>query len=148
MLRPSMRGCCSTVAQGLEILGKAVEHDASLLRVSHLTTAEHDRDLDLCPLLEEAHHVGLLGLIVAHVDLGTKLHLLDLDARLVLARSLGLAILLVLVLAVVEHLAHRRVRVWRDLHEVKPLLLRNAQGVTHAEQAQLRAVNANEAARA
>ena len=92
--------------------------------------------------------MGLLGLVVAHVNLGTELHLLDLDARLVLARSLGLAILLVLVLAVVEHLAHRRVRVGRDLHEVKPLLLRNAQGVTHAKQAQLRAVNANEAARA
>ena len=92
--------------------------------------------------------MGLLGLVIAHVDLGTELHLLDLDACLVLARSLGLAILLVLVLAVVEHLAHRRVRVRRDLHEVKPLLLRNAQRVTHAKQAQLRAVDANKAARA
>ena len=132
----------------LEVLGETIEHEAPLLGVGHLTTAEHDRDLDARALLEEADHVALLGLVVADVDLGTELHLLDLDLGLVLARRLGLAVLLVLELLVVEHLADGRIGVGRDLHEVEALVACDAQGVAHAEEAHLRAVDANQATRA
>ena len=132
----------------LEVLGETIEHHATLLGVGHLTTAEHDRDLDAGALLEEADDVTLLGLVVAHVDLGAELHLLDLDPCLVLAGGLGLAVLLVLELAIVEHLADRGLRVRRDLDEVETLVARNAQSVAHAEQTKLRAVDANQAARA
>ena len=130
---------------GLQVLSQTVKHDAALLRVGHLTTAEHNRDLHARALLEEAHDVALLGLVVADVDLGTELHLLDLDLDLVLASRLGLAILLVLELLVVQDLAHRRLRVGGNLHEVQTLVVGDAQSVAHAEQAQLGAVDADQA---
>ena len=92
--------------------------------------------------------MALLGLVVAGVDLGTELHLLDLDLGLVLTSLLGLDRLLVLELAVVHDLADGRLRVGRDLDEVEALLGGDAVGVAHAEQAQLRAVDADQATRA
>ena len=87
--------------------------------------------------------MALLGLVVAHVDLGTELHLLDLDARLVLARLLGLHGLLVLELTVVHHAANRRIGVGRDLDQVETLLVSNALRIADAEETELRAVDAD-----
>lgn len=54
----------------LEILGETLENVKALLRVSHLTAAEHDGDLNARALLEETQNVALLGLVVANVVLG------------------------------------------------------------------------------
>src|SRR5690242_882992 len=42
----------------LELVGHAVEQATSVFLVHHLATAEHDRQLDLVPLLEEVAHVA------------------------------------------------------------------------------------------
>jgi hypothetical protein len=90
--------------------------------------------------------VVLLGGVVAHVDLGAKLHLLDLDLDLLLAGGLGLAVLLILELAIVHDLADRRLRVGSDLHEVEVLLVGDALGVANAEQTKLGTIDADQAA--
>ena len=94
--------------------------------MSHLATAEHDGDLDLVALGEEAKHVTLLGLVVARIDLGAELHLLDLDLGLVLARLLGLDRLLVLVLAVIHDAANGRLGIGSDLDQIETLILGKA----------------------
>ena len=88
----------------------------------------------------------LLGLIVAGVNLGTELHLLDLDLGLVLTSLLGLDRLLVLVLAVVHDLADGRLRVGGNLDEVEALLGSDALRVTNAEKTQLRAIDTDKTA--
>src|SRR5438067_1801955 len=83
------------------------------LGMRHLTSPEHDGHLDLVPVLEEADDVSLLGRVVVWVNLRPELDLLDRDGGLVLAGELRLLLLLVLVLRVVHHPAHRRLGVRR-----------------------------------
>ena len=59
------------------------------LGVGHLAPAEHDRDLDLVLVLEEALDVALLGLVVVLGDLRAQLDLADRHLLLVLARGLA-----------------------------------------------------------
>jgi len=87
--------------------------------VGHLAAAEHDRDLDLVLVLQEAQHVSLLRLVVVLADFGTELDLLDDDLALVLARLLRLLLELVAVLAEVHHAADRRVGLRGDFDEVE-----------------------------
>src|SRR5215210_4492277 len=70
----------------LHVLVEAHEEVAPALRMLALAAAEHDRDLDLRALVEEALDVALLGLVIVNSDLRPELDLLDVDLRLVLAR--------------------------------------------------------------
>ena len=89
-----------------------------------LAAPEHDRDLDLRALVEEALDVALLGLVVVNPDLGSELDLLDVDLRLVLAGELRLLLQLVPVLPVVHDPGNRRIRLGRDLDQVEVLPVR------------------------
>ncbi len=131
-------------SERFEVLCEALEHVQTLLRVGHLAAAEHDGDLDARALLEEAQDVTLLGLVIAHIDLRSELHFLNLDLGLVLTSLLGLHGLLVLELAVVHDLAHGRLGVGRDLHQVKVLVVGDALRITSVEQTQLRSIDADE----
>ena len=111
--------------------------------MSHLAASEHDGDLDARALLEEAQDVTLLGLVIAHIDLGSELHFLDFDLGLVLTSLLGLHGLLVLELAVIHDLANRRIRVGSDLHQVKVLVIGDALRITCVEQTELRSIDAD-----
>ena len=112
-----------------ELLGEPVEDRDAALGVGHLAAAEHDRDLDLVLVAQEALDVALLGVVVVLRDLGAELDLADRDLLLVLARLLLLLGLLVLVLRVVEHAADGRLGLGRHLDEVEVALLRVAQRV-------------------
>src|SRR5262249_23378938 len=94
------------------------------LRMEVLPSPEHDRDLHLRPLAEEADHMALLRLVVVDSDLRSELDLLDVDLRLVLARELRLLLLLVPVLPVVHDPRDGRVGLGGDLDEVEPLAVR------------------------
>src|SRR3990172_7282421 len=109
-------------AQLLHVAGEPHEEVATPLRVERLAPPEHDRDLHLRPLVEEADDVPLLGLVVVVPDLRSELDLLDLDLELVLAGLLCALFLLVAVLRVVHDPGDRRVRIGRDLDEIEPLL--------------------------
>src|SRR6185503_8696538 len=89
-----------------------------------LAPSEHDRDLDLRALVEKAHDMALLRLVVVNTDLRPELDLLDVDLGLVLPCELGLLLLLVPVLAVVHHPRDRRIGLRGDFHEVEALRVR------------------------
>src|SRR6478736_9130644 len=87
--------------------------------MARLASPEHDRDLDLRPLVQEPDDVALLRLVVVNSNLRPELDLLDVDRNLVLARDFGLLLLLVAVLAVVHDPRDRRIGLSRDLDEVE-----------------------------
>ena len=120
-----------------QLLGEAVEDHHAALGVRDLAAAEHDRDLDLVLVAQEALDMALLGLVVVLRDLRAELDLADRDLLLVLARLLELLGLLVLVLGVVEHAADGRARLGRDLHEVEIAFLRVAQRIGRPHDADL-----------
>src|SRR5581483_6810320 len=73
-----------------ELLGEALEQRRPTLGMRHLAPAEHDRDLDLVLVAQEAGHVTLLRVVVVLRDLRAELDLPDRDLLLMLARGLGL----------------------------------------------------------
>ena len=91
------------------------------VRMLALAAPEHDRDLDLRALVQEARDVAFLGLVVVDPDLGSELDLLDVDLRLVLARELRFLLELVPVLPVVHDPGNRRVRLSRDFDQIEVL---------------------------
>src|SRR5438093_7959671 len=105
-----------------------------------LASPEHDRDLHLRALVEEALDVALLGVVVVDSDLRPELDLLDVDLRLVLARELGLLLLLVPVLPPVHHLCDRRVGLSRHLDQVEVLGVRVVERLPRGLDAELLAV--------
>ena len=123
-----------------ELIGEAVEERDAALGVRHLAPAEHDRDLDLVLVAQEALDVALLGVVVVLRDLRAELDLADRDLLLMLARLLLLLRLLVLVLGVVEHAADRGLGLGRDLDQVEIAFLRVAQRVVDLHHAELLAV--------
>src|SRR3954447_23873650 len=89
--------------------------------MAHLAPAEHDRDLDLVALAQEAYDMALLRGVVVGIDLRAELDLLDRDRALVLARQLLLLLLVVPVLAVIHDAADGRIRVGGHLDEIEGL---------------------------
>src|SRR5581483_6668791 len=108
----------------LHVLRQPHQEVSTALRVRGLAPPEHDRDLDLRALPEEALDVAFLRVVVVNSDLRSELDLLDVDLRLVLPRELGLLLLLVPVLPVVHDLRHRRIGLGCDLDEVEVLGIR------------------------
>src|SRR5690606_19508298 len=98
-------------------------HLATQFLVAHLATTEADVDLDLVAFLEEATHLAQLDLVVAVVGDRTELHFLDLDLLGLLLGLVGLLLQVELELAEVHDLAHRRIRIGLDLHQIEALIL-------------------------
>src|SRR5918997_4645710 len=91
-----------------EVLGEPYEELLTQFRVLHLAPAEHDRDLHLVAVAQEALDVAALGVEVVVADLGPELYLADVDVDLLLAGGLTGLFLLVFVLAVVHDPDYRR----------------------------------------
>ena len=70
-------------------------------------------------VLKETYQVAQFDLIVSDVRPGTKLDFLDLHLFLILLGRLLLFIDLENKLAIVHYPADRRIRTWRDLHQIK-----------------------------
>src|SRR5439155_17360313 len=83
------------LADLLHVLREPHQQIAPPLRVVLLAPPEHDRDLDLRTLIEEALDVALLRVVVVDPDLGPELDLLDVDLDLVLPCDLRFLLLLV-----------------------------------------------------
>src|SRR6476469_1489398 len=79
----------------LHVIREAHEQIAPAIRVLALAAPEHDRDLDLRALVQEALDVALFRFVVVNPDLGSELDLLDVDLRLVLAGERSLLLQLV-----------------------------------------------------
>ena len=127
--RPSMDGSSSTLAI-VGGLGLHARHEAIAdVLMRDLAAAETQRHLDLVAFLEEAAHRLHLHAVVVLVNARTQLDFLDLDDLLLLARLGGLLLLGEAKAPVVEDFADGRRGVRRDLDEIEPGLLGNAQRV-------------------
>ena len=144
MLRPSWRGSHSTIAKSATSSATRSQDLHAELGVGHLPTTEHDRELDLVALAEEAHHVLHLRRVVVLVDLGPELHLLDDDVRGLALRLPAPLLLLVDVPAVVHDPTDRRVGVGRDLDQVELLFAGLGQRLGQGPDPELLAVGADE----
>src|SRR5579875_2664278 len=129
----------------LDVLGDAVEDPLAELGVVHLAPTEHDRDLHLVALGEEAAHLACLRLEVARADLRPVLHLLDADAARLAAGLLRTLRLVELELAVVHDPAHRRGRHRRHLDEVEVHLAGDGDRLRKQLDPELLAVGVDEA---
>ena len=140
IVRPSIRGGCSTVPCGTELLGELIEQSLAQVRVGHLAAAEEDGELDLVPGVEELRGLSSLGLQVVVVDLRPDADFFQLDDVLMLAGLALLAALFVAVLAVVHEPADRRHGIWRNLDQVEPALARHLERIECRDDAHLLAV--------
>src|SRR5262249_4056737 len=127
------------VGDGRGILLDPVEQLGTELLVRHLAASEAQGHLDLVALLEEAADRAHLHVVVVRVDVRPHLDLLDLDGALLLARLGGLLLRLILVLAVVEDLANRRLGVGRDLDEIEARLYRTREPLRRGDHADIMA---------
>ena len=127
-----------------EILEKSVKQVAAPFRMGLFAAAEHDRDLDLVPVLEETLDVTLLRVVVVVGDLRTQVDLAYVDLGLVLAGSLLLLLLLVLVLRVIEQPADRRLRICRDLDQIEFRLAGHLPRLVGIDDSHLLAVGADQ----
>ena len=89
--------------------------------------------------------MALLHLEVVGIDLETETDLLDFGSALISARFTGLDLLVVLVLAVINELGHRRLRVRCHLDEIEVRFLRQVQRNRGRDDADLFAVRTNQA---
>ena len=81
-----------------------------------LTAPKEDRRLDLVALLEEAHRMVLLELVIVLVGVRPEFDFLDLDPVLLLLRFVLLLLLQVGVLSVVDDLGDGGLGGWRHEH--------------------------------
>ena len=100
--------------------------------------------LTLSPSSKNRLHRPHLHLVVVGVDVGAHLDLLDLDDLLVLARFGRLFLVGVFQLAQIEDLAHRRIGVRGNLHEVEAGLFGEQQCVVDGNVAAVVAVGIDE----
>src|SRR5271157_2637037 len=110
-----------------EHLENLVQDVLAELRVGKLAPAKPDRDLDLVAFVQEFLDMPRLEVQVVLVDFRLHPDLLDADQLLVLLRLTGFLLQLELVLPVVQNLAHRRLGLRSDLHEVHAGLPRKLQ---------------------
>ena len=128
-----------------DIGGQPLQQPEPQFGTGLLPTAEHDRDLDLVPGLEEPNDVTLLGLVVVRVDLRPELHFLDDRQDLVPAGLPGLLRALVLELSVVHELADGWAGVRGDLDQIEIGFLRQSQGFADRDNADLLTLGSDEA---
>ena len=119
------------------VLGKLLQQADAHFRTLLLAAAELDHGLDLVTGREEPQRVPAFGLVVVLVDLQPEPDFLEHSVGLVLARLACLDRSLVLVLAEVHQLAHRRLCLRRDLNQVKFRFRGQAQGILNADNADL-----------
>src|SRR4051794_16431701 len=120
-----------------DLFAEPAQEPETQLGATLLATPEHDRHLDLVARLEEPHHVTLLGLVVVRIDLRPELHFLDDGLLLVASRFAGLECALVLELAEVHELAHRRPRHRSNLDQIQIDIRGQLQGALERHDADL-----------
>src|SRR5699024_3727188 len=152
LVRPEHHGHVPAVLAGQalhvtelgHILGQPFQQAHAHLRSGLLPTAEHDHHLDLVPALEEPLDVPLLGAVVVRVDLDPEPDLLEGRVRMLAPCITSLHVGLVLVLAVVHELGHRRARIGGHLDQVEICLLGQPKRVLDTDDAYLLTVRADQ----
>ena len=97
------------------------------LLMAHFTTAEAQYYLDLVAVSQKSDGVLHLGLEIVGLDTAGKLDFLDLDHVLFFLCFFFSLLLLETVFAEVDHFAYRGLSARRDKHQVKSLIVRDAE---------------------
>ena len=126
-------------------VGKPLHDIVAVLRMTHLASAEADRDLDLITVSEELHSVLELCVKVVSVDIERQLDLLDLNRVLVLSGLFLALCLLEAILAVIHDLAYGGSRLRGYLDEIEILFVCDMLCVGSRHDTQLRAVGSDHA---
>ncbi len=105
--------------------------------VSHLAATELELDTHFVTFREEVFRVCDLDQVIMRVDADAKFHFLHLAALLMLVSLLLVLLKGVLVFAVVDDLAHRRIGIWRDFDEVKPTFFGDADSLRGGQDTEL-----------
>src|SRR5664280_1499456 len=129
----------------VHLLGDPIEDLLAQLGMEHLTSAEHDGDLDLVALLEELGNLSGLGVEVTRADLRPVLHLLDPYVDRLAPRLLGPLGCIELEFPVVHDAADRRVGARCDLDEIEIELAGNSQRLRKRLDAKLLSVGIDQA---
>ncbi len=95
----------------------------------HFPSTKTQSDFHFVAFLKKALHRPDLHFIVMVVDVGPHLDLFDLNDFLLLFGFGFFLLLLILVFSVIKDLANRRLRIWRNFHQIKAGLDRNLSGV-------------------
>ncbi len=118
-LRHDLNLACQT-----DRLCNPVENGEAKILVSHFTSPESHRNLDLVPVREKPHHVAHLDVEVMAVSVRTKLDLFDLDGFLLFSGFRFPFLPFVLELSVVHDLANGRAGGRRNFDKVQARLVR------------------------
>ena len=117
----------------LDLFGKQVTE----LLMRHLPATELKLNAHLVSFREEVFGMRDLDQIIMGVDADAEFHFLHLAALLVLVSLLFVLLLDVLVLAVVDDLAHGRIGVRGHLHQVQSAFFGDANGLRRGNDAEL-----------
>ena len=129
------------LAELFEIGLQTFQHTSADFLVSHLTTAETQRDLGLVALFEEAGQITQLDVVIAVISTRTELHFLDLDDFLLQLGFVGFFLLLILELSVVHQAAHWGICIGCNFHQIHVCLFRHAEGFSQTHDANRLVVN-------
>ena len=99
--------CRSTIWH--DIADDLVHHLEAEFLVRHLAAAEAKCHLDLVALVQELDHAPHLDVVIMRVDVGAHLDFLDVNGLLFLSGDILLLLRLILVFAIIEDLAYRRI---------------------------------------
>jgi predicted CoA-binding protein len=113
-------------------------------RVSAFTTPEHDGRPYLVPTFEKTADMVDLRLVIVIIDFDPELDGFHLLVTRTLAGFFLLLLQFVAVLAVIQHLGHRRLRRFSDQHEVELFLSRTAERFLGIDDALLRSVRTDQ----
>ncbi len=134
---PCHLGLLVALPHGLEVILDLAGELVAKLLVRHLATAELKLNAHLVTFGEEVLGVGDFDEVVMRIDADAELHLLHLATLLMLMSLLLVLFLDVFEFAVVDDLAHGRIRHRRHLDEIQATLAGDAQGLMRGQDAKL-----------
>ena len=141
---PLQLGVLLNTSNLLQLIYQALQNLLANLCMSHFPSPKHDSRLYFVFPLQEADDVIFLELIIVCINLGPELHLLELNALLVLLGLLCLFALLVPILPVVHDPADRRFGHRCDFYQVQPFVQGQDKGPLWLHYSQLAAIVIND----
>ncbi len=139
-IAPSHLRLLIAMPHGFEVLFDLHRQLVPKLLVRHLTATELKLNAHLVSLSQEVFGMDDFDVVIVRIDPNTEFHFLHFATLLVLVSFLLVLLLDVLVFAVVDDLAHWRVCIRRDLHEIQPTLFGNTDRLVGRHDAELMSV--------
>lgn len=122
----------------------ALQKRQTQLLVRHLATAKTQSDFAFVAIFQKRRQIADLDVVVAIIRTGTELDFLHPDDMLLQLRCMRFLGLLVLELAIIHDLAHRRLGLWSDLDEIDFKFFGFGEGLANRDDTNLLVIRANQ----